>query len=412
MTSSPDVPLGATTSGQPDPLHWLQQGLEGLSAAHLRRRQRNITPLPHGRCLSDGQELWNFAGNDYLGLAEDPRVISAAQEALQSGGIGARASALVTGRTIWHDQLEQSLCRLKSAERALLFPSGYAANVGVLTALAGPEDVIYCDRLNHASLIDGCRLSRATFRVYPHNDLIALHRELQRGPSFRRRFVVTDSLFSMDGDAAPLAELIELVTRNDALLIVDEAHATGTCGDKGSGLLEGLLSDPVTARRVVSIGTLSKAIGSQGGFVTGSHDLCEWLWNSARTQLFSTALAIPSCAAATAALKMIEEEPQRREWLAAASVRVQTELRQLGWQVPENLVGPIIPLIVGDPDLTVQLAGQLEQLGLLVAAIRPPTVPHGTSRLRISLSYAHGDEGVEAILRTFSDMPCRAASPL
>jgi 8-amino-7-oxononanoate synthase len=249
---------------------------------------------------------------------------------------------------------------------------------------------------------------------------------LEKATGFRRRFLVTDSLFSMDGDVAPLAELVRLADKFDALLIADEAHATGVFGEHGTGLLEELSAEstlidrpglnakdtsPVShsedtrrqprdqiVARVIPIGTLSKAVGVQGGFVTGSRTLTDWLWNSARTQMFSTALAVPLCAAAICGVDLIEAEPKRRIWLQEASARVRQVLREQGWNVPANVVGPIIPVIIGDAEQTMKLSERLERHGVLVPGIRPPTVPKGTSRLRISLSYAHGDEGISELL--------------
>ena len=218
-----------------------------------------------GRCRQNGDLLWNFAGNDYLGLADHPDVIAAAQQAL-SAGLGARASALVSGRTSWHARLEEKLAEFKKTESAILFPTGFAANFGTIHALIGPEDVVFSDRLNHASLIDGARSSRARFRVFPHKDLSVLKKELQKSQEFRRRLIVTDSLFSMDGDVAPLPALAELAEKFNALLLVDEAHATGLFGKTGAGLIEELGID---SAHLIHVGTLSKAIGAPGRICSG-----------------------------------------------------------------------------------------------------------------------------------------------
>ena len=386
-----------------DPLGWIADALDRLDQQGLRRDRREVVPLPNGRCLLDDRELWNFSANDYLGLADDSRLIAAVQQASIQSGIGARASALVSGRTDWHVQLEQRLAEFKHAEAALLFPTGFAANVGTIGALVGPGDAVFSDRLNHASLIDGCRLSRAKFHVYPHCDIDDLRKQLGRSAEFGRRLIVSDSLFSMDGDQAPLRELIRLSDDFDAMLLVDEAHATGVFGRNGGGLLEDVLPDlsEDSRRRVIAVGTLSKAVGVQGGFVTGSKLLIDWIWNTARTQVFSTALAVPLCAAAIAAIEIIEQEPDRREWLREASQQVRETLGDQGWNVPDASAGPIVPILLGDADLTMTIARQLVEKGVLAAAIRPPTVPRDTSRLRISLSYSHGDEGIAALLNAF-----------
>jgi 8-amino-7-oxononanoate synthase len=381
-----------------NPFAWLGTEFDRLDQQGLRRTRRMTEPLLGGRCRREGKTLWNFAGNDYLGLADHPRLIEAARAAIDEAGLGARASALVTGRTAWHAQLEDRLARFKGAESAILFPTGFAANVGTITALVGPEDAVFCDRLNHASLVDGCRLSRARLRVYPHGDTDALRRELGKAAQFRRRLIVTDSLFSMDGDHAPLAGLVQLAREFDAMLLVDEAHATGVFGSRGTGLLEELSE---TAEEAIAVGTLSKAIGLQGGFVTGSREITDWLWNTSRTQMYSTALSVPMCAAALAAIDCIEQEPERRRWLKRAWERLHENLQQHGWTLPNGCVGPIQPVLIGDPEKTMRLAEVLQARGILVAAIRPPTVPARTSRLRISLSYAHGEEGLDALMQAF-----------
>lgn len=377
-----------------DPLHWIHDELDSLARQSLLRQRKEFLPLPDGRCQSADQEFWNFAGNDYLGLANHPAVMSAVGNALDQG-LGARASALVTGRTSRHVELEEKLASWKHAQSTILFPTGYAANVGTITALVGREDIIYCDRLNHASLVDGARLSHARFQVFRHADVDSLRHELQKQTPARRRLIITDSLFSMDGNIAPLPEFVGLAEEFDAMLLVDEAHATGVFGSTGAGLIEefGLRSNSL-----ICVGTLSKAIGAQGGFVTGSKSLCEYLWNTARTGMFSTALAPPIAAGATAAIEIIQREPHRRMWICQKSVELQEQLRQQGWKIPEDVRGPIIPVIIGDSARTLDIAEKLRVKGVLVAAIRPPTVPKGTSRLRISLSFAHGEQGFKALV--------------
>lgn len=385
-----------------DPFAWISQELNSLDAARLRRDRRIVEPLPEGRCRIDSREYWNFAGNDYLDLAGAPRVKGAAIAAVEDAGVGSRASALVTGYTPWHAALEAKLASFKRADAAILFPTGYAANVGTIAALAGQGDVVFCDRLNHASLVDGCRLSGAKLRVYPHRDLDKLASELTKARDFPRRLIVTDTLFSMDGTQAPLEELVGLAEIHNAILLADEAHATGLYGDRGTGLVE---ANQIPCSRVVSVGTLSKALGAQGGFVTGSQPLIDWLWNSSRTQMFSTALAPAMCAAATAAIEIVEQEPQRRWWLRDAWRRTINTLREQGWTIPQNVDSPIIPVLVQEPDTVLRLRDELQWRGIYVAAIRPPTVPHNTSRLRISLSYAHGDLGIDALLSAFAEIP-------
>lgn len=357
--------------------------------------------MPDGWCEVDGRRLRNFASNDYLNLAHDERLIAAARNAAASAGVGSRASALVIGRTDWHARLEERLAKFERQEAAILFPTGYAANVGTVAALVGRGDVVFSDEMNHASLIDGCRLARAEIRVFPHSDIEALQTQLQNAADFRRRLIVTDGLFSMDGDVAPLRELCDLAERYDAALLVDEAHATGVLGVEGRGSSEWLeVEDRVTVR----VGTLSKGIGALGGFVAGSNRLIEWLWNRARTQMFSTALPPSVCAAACAALDIIETESWRRSHLKALSRQLCDGLAELGQTTPEPVAGPIVPIMLHQPGAALAAAEELEERGILVAAIRPPTVPEGTSRLRIALTCAHEPDDVARLLTTLADI--------
>lgn len=385
---------------------WAAESVEALVKRGLARERRVCLPLRSGRCRmvsfaspnAESPELWNFATNDYLGLAGDSRLLAAAQVALVETGAGARASALIAGRTPWHAELEAALARFKSCEAALLFPSGYAANLSTVAALVGPGDTVLCDRLNHASLIDGCRLSRAKLRVYPHRDLNCLEQELRRADPKQRRLVVTDSLFSMDGDAAPLQEIVNLANRHGAMLLVDEAHATGVFGHRGTGLLEGLSQ----TENVLVVGTLSKALGAQGGFAAGRQEVIDWLWNSARGQMFSTALTPAACAAALKALEIVEAEPARRSRLLAQAEQLVKKLRSQGWNIPDRVCGPIVPLLVGDAEQAVHCAQQLRDRGCFVPAVRPPTVPERTSRLRISLSAEHSEQAIEELLHALA----------
>ncbi|REK23194.1 MAG: 8-amino-7-oxononanoate synthase [Planctomycetota bacterium] len=382
------------------PLDWLADELSSLDAAGLRRRQRVVRSLGGGRCEVDGRTLWDFSSNDYLNLANDPRVIEAARSGSSSHGTGARASALVCGRTEWHERLESRLAAFEGAEAAILFPSGYAANVGTIGALVGEGDVVLCDRLSHACLVDGCRLSGARFRVYPHADVDRLDRELAKHATARRCLIVTDGVFSMDGDLAPLPELCDAAERHAAMLLVDEAHGTGVFGHSGRGAAEEL---GVENRNLIRTGTLSKAIGAQGGFVTGSRDLIDWLWNGARTQMFSTALTPAMCAAACAALDIIENEPQRREGLAEKSGQLRSQLAANGIEVPPKSRGPIVPVILGDSRRCTEVAARLEEQGFLTGCIRPPTVPRETARLRVSVTAQHPDEVVSALAAAIAE---------
>lgn len=378
---------------------WLADELRRISEQGLLRLRQQVSPLPGGWCLVNGRRLRNFSSNDYLSLAHDPRVIAAARYALEQSGAGATASALVSGRSAWHVCLEERLAAFEEQEAALLFPTGYAANAGTIAALAGPGDTVFCDRMNHASLVDGCRLSGARLRVFRHDDLSRLERELRKAEDAPRRLIVTDALFSMDGDAAPLPELCELSERYDAPLLVDEAHGTGVFGRHGRGVAEWL---GVEDRVAVRVGTLSKAVGALGGFVAGPRELIDFLWNRARPQMFSTALPPAVCAAASATVELIEQEPERREHLLALSAFLRSRLAERGIAPLPGSIGPIIPVVLQTPEAAVRAASALEDRGVLVAAIRPPTVPEGTSRLRITLNAAHTREDVDVLVEALS----------
>lgn len=388
----------------PESPAWLTEDLREWASQGLLRQRRTVRLLPGGWCEVDGRRLLNFASNDYLNLASDPRVIAAAVEAISECGVGSRASALVCGRTTWHERLERRLAQFEGQSAALLFPTGMAANVGTVAAMAGPGDVVLCDRLNHASLVDGCRLSGAKLRVYQHNDLSVLERELDKAPDARRKWIVTDSVFSMDGDLAPLPELCDFAERFGASLIVDEAHGTGVFGVRGRGAAE--LFD-VEHRIAVRVGTLSKAIGTLGGFVTGSQELIDHLWNHARTQIYSTALPPAICAAAVAAIDIIEAEPSRRERLIQGANSFRNHLRISGIEPMPCSTGPIVPIVMSGPEAAVRASSHLEQQGFLVGAIRPPTVPRGSSRLRIVVNSAHSDDD----LRRLADSVRQASMP-
>jgi 8-amino-7-oxononanoate synthase len=375
-------------------LAWIDEQLAALDRQGLRRQIRCRNGAQSARLLLDGRELINFGSNDYLGLAADPRLTQAALAAAAREGWGSGASPLVTGYAETHRRLEQRLAEFEGTEAAVLFSSGFAANSGTIAALVGPGDLVLTDRKNHASLLDGCRLSRADVRTYAHGDAQELGRLLERPGGHRRRLIVTDSLFSMDGDLAPLAELVELADRHGAMLMVDEAHATGVFGSRGRGLSE---QAGLENRIPIRVGTLSKALGSLGGFVAGSRSLVEWLINRARPYVFSTAMPAPVAAAALAALDIVRDEPHRREGLLAQAAELRRVLTAEGWNLGRP-ASQIIPLVVGQPDRAVALSRALADRGLLVPAIRPPTVPQGEACLRISLTYGHTAEMVSLLI--------------
>jgi len=378
-----------------DRLAWIDDQLDAWQKQGLLRKRRMVAPLPGAWCLVSGRKLRNFSSNDVLDLAHDERLISAGIQALKVSGAGSGASASVCGRTQWHAALEERLARFFGQPQALVFPSGYAANLGTIAALAGQNDVIFCDRFNHASLVDGCRLSGARLRVYRHQELDRLEARLKQ-PVRGRRLIVTESLFSMDGDLAPLARLCELAERYDCLLAVDEAHAVGVLGPAGRGVAE---LAGVEQRIDVRLGTLSKALGCLGGFVVGSSRLIEWLRHAARTQMFSTALPPAVCAAAAVALDLVEVESSRREAIHERAGALRDRLLAAGLNVPAGCAAHIVPVILNEAAAAAETAERLEAAGFLVAAIRPPTVPRGTSRLRISISSAHTQADIEGLVR-------------
>ncbi|RMG37473.1 MAG: 8-amino-7-oxononanoate synthase [Planctomycetota bacterium] len=404
----------------------LERELADWSADGLYRPRRVVEPLPGGRCRIEGRELIDFSRNDYLGLSHHPRVVQAARSVLGDPPpsdfarqtvdptaalakcLGATASAQVSGRTPAMAELEAAIAEFEGTEDALVFPSGFAANVGTISALAGRDDLLLCDRLNHASLIDGARLSGATLRVYRHDRLDRLERALRNASGYRRRFVVTDTVFSMDGRVAPLRDLCDLADRFEATLIVDEAHATGVFGPHGRGIVEELgLEDRIAVR----VGTLSKAVAALGGFVAGSRTLIEYLRQFARPYVYSTALPPCVCAAARAALEVIRTEPQLRQRLRRGSAETASALRSAGVPVADDVRGPIVPILLRDNELACRLGEALFNHGLFVPAIRPPTVPRGTARLRISLSAAHRQQDLQRLRRTLIALLSRETGP-
>ena len=377
-------------------LEWMDDDLNERRRRGLYRVRRRLQSAQGPHVRWQGRDFINFSSNDYLNLAADSRLARSAARAARRYGCGAGASALVSGRLPPLRALERDLARWEGTEAALVFSSGYAANLAVVGTLAQADDAVFSDALNHASLIDGCRLSRAGVHVYRHADLDHLA-DLLRRETARRRYIVSDSVFSMDGDLAPLAGLLELAERFDCVVLLDEAHATGVLGEYGRGLTDLLPSGVFPSERIVKVGTLSKALGSQGGFVCGSRRLVAWLVNHARPYIFSTALAPPVAAAARCAVGLVQTEPERRKYVLGLAERLRTGLRDLGKSVGASCC-QIVPLIVGDARAATGLAHRLEAEGLLAPAIRPPSVPERTARLRISLSTGHSIEDVDRLV--------------
>jgi 8-amino-7-oxononanoate synthase len=383
---------------------WIDDDLRDRHERGLFRRRRILLSAQGPRVRVGGREYVNFSSNDYLGLAADPRLAAAAARAARRYGCGAGASPLVSGLLPPLRRLERDLARFEGAEAAVVFGSGYAANLGLLSAVVGRGDAVFSDELNHASLIDGCRLSRTRVFVYRHGDGDHLADLLRReGPSARRRLVVSDTVFSMDGDLAPLPALYDLAGRFDGVLLLDEAHATGVLGERGRGLTELCPPPPgLDPDAVIKVGTLSKALAAQGGFVCGSRRLATWVVNHARPYIFSTALAPPAAAAARRAVSLLHEEPERRGRVLALAAGLRDQLTALGLSAGPSAC-PIVPVMTGDPRAAVRLSGLLRQRGFLVPAIRPPSVPEGTSRLRVSLTAGHTEEDVGRFVEALRD---------
>jgi len=367
--------------------------LDGLKEKSLLRKLRTVESVRGTRAVVDGREYTLFCTNDYLGLSSHPAVCAAAKDAIDDAGFGSGSAPLIAGRSAYHEKLEQEIASFKRAETALLFGSGYLANTGLIPALASQGDVILSDSLNHASIVDGCRLSRAEVRVYRHTDVSSLEDKLKEPSGFNRRWIVTEGVFSMDGDIAPMPEITALAEKYGATVIIDDAHATGAIGSGGRGTLEhfGLPAD-----NVVQMGTLGKAVGSYGAFVAGPRDVAGWLVNSARSFMFSTALPIPVCAAASAALGVIKGNPERRARMARNAEKLRGSLAAMGLTVLGDGT-PIIPVLAGEAMTAVGMSATLMEKGFLAPAIRPPTVPEGESRIRFTVSALHTAEDIDAL---------------
>jgi 8-amino-7-oxononanoate synthase len=366
--------------------------LEKIDDSGLRRCSREIEPCAVTRVNAGGRRLVMFGSNDYLGLARDPRLTRAAAQAAEEWGTGSTGSRLTTGTYPAHRQLEREIAELKGAEAALFFSSGYLASVGTIPALVGRGDLIVSDALNHASLIDGCRLSRAEVRVFRHADAAHAAELLADRARFRRALVATDGVFSMDGDLAPLPALTDLCEATDAWLMVDDAHGTGVLGPSGGGTVEQF---GLTGRVAVQMGTASKALGVEGGFIAGPVELIGYLENRARSFVFSTAPPPASLAAIRAALAIVRSEPERREALWRNVHRLRDGLSRGGLDVSEG-GSAIVPVLIGEAEAAVRASRRLEEEGFWIPAIRPPTVPPGTSRLRLCVSARHTPEQIDA----------------
>lgn len=374
------------------------QELVQIKEKELYRQLRTVEVMDdQGYAMVNGQKMLMFASNNYLGLAHDQRLIQASIRTTQRLGAGSTGSRLTTGNTSIHEELEKRLAQFKQTEAAILFNTGYMANIAALTTLVGKGDVILSDELNHASIIDGCRLSRAQTLVYRHTDLEDLEEKLQRTACYGKRLIVTDGVFSMDGDIAPLPGIVELAERYDAFVMIDDAHATGVLGRDGRGTAEHF---GMKGRIDIQMGTLSKAVGAEGGYIAGSQSLIDYLLNQARPFIFSTALPPGVVASALTAIDIISSEPERRVRLRHMSQRLYNELTALGYTVWGGET-PILAIICGRPEDALVLSKALHENGIFAPAIRPPTVPSGTSRIRLTVMATHQDEQINHIIEVF-----------
>jgi 8-amino-7-oxononanoate synthase len=374
--------------------------LDGIRARGTHRRMRVLDGPQGPRMRVDGREVLLFAGSNYLDLAHHPEVVEASARAARDLGCAAGGSRLISGNLALHEELEQALAGFLGCRAALAFNTGYMANVGVIPALVGPGDRVISDALSHASIIDGTRLSRARVTVFPHGDLDALEASLAAPrPAGSRTLLAVDGVYSMDGDIAPLAEMIALARRHDAIVLLDDAHGTGTLGANGRGSAEhcGVAPDAID----VQLGTLGKALGSFGAFVAGSAALRELLVNVARSFIFSCALAPPQLAASIAALRVLEREPWRRVRLQQNAARLRRRLSECGLST-EPSTTQIVPLVIGDNAATMRVCERLLERGFYAQGIRHPSVPVGTARLRLSVMATHEAEEIDALARAIA----------
>lgn len=377
--------------------NWVQTELDQLNRAGLRRFLRSVMTAPAGRVILDGREVILLGSNNYLGLSTHPKVIEVAVEAVREYGTGSSGSRLTTGNCRLYTELEAKIATAKGTEAALVFSSGYLANISTIPALASEGALILNDALNHASIIDGCRLSKATKQVYRHCDLEHLESLLAGSAKFRRRLIVTDGVFSMDGDIASLPEICALADEYETMVMVDDAHAFGVLGKSGGGTVEHF---GLENRGVIQMGTLSKAIGGLGGYVAGSRALIDFLMNRARGFIFSTGLPPATLAGASAAIDVMRSAPELRGRLFSNAQLLHTALSERGFHLLPSET-QILPLMLGSAEVASRFAESLLAHGVYAPAIRPPTVPEGTSRLRISVMASHTVEDLEEAIKGF-----------
>ncbi len=376
-----------------------KQEIKNLEMRHLHRQTRIVESPSDTTITIEGRRFISMASNNYLGLANHPEVTQAAIEAIEQWGVGAGAARLISGTMAPHHQLERDLAQFKQVEAALTFGTGYTTNLGLIPALIDRDGLILADRYCHASLIEACRLAKATLRVFHHNDAGHLEKLLKKRDRARPALVVTEGVFSMDGDLAPLPDLLALCRQHEATLVVDDAHGTGVMGKNGQGTVEHFGLNP---RDVIQMGTLSKAIGTSGGYVAGPAALKDYLINTAKAFIYTTAQPPAIAAAASAAIRIIQREPARRERLRTNRNTLHAALTDLGFQLTDTQ-SPILPIIVKSPERAGEMSQALYEAGVYVPAIRPPTVPKHSSRLRLTVSSEHTQEQLENVVRSLHE---------
>ncbi len=381
-----------------DSLSWIENELEIIKDKDLFRFLTELESAQSPEIIIDGKKYILLASNSYLGLSVEPRVIKAAIQAAEKYGTGSGGSRLVSGSTDLHRQLEQRIADFKKTEAAILFSTGYLANTGTISTLVGKDDIVYSDELNHASIIDGCRLSKSKVQIYKHLDSNHLESLLDQDKDRKcRKLIVTDTVFSMDGDLAPLPEIADLADKYGCMFMIDEAHSTGVLGKRGSGGTEHF---GIEDRVPIVMGTLSKAVGSLGGYIAGSQKLIDFIRNRVRSYIFDTSLPAASLAASLCAIDIIEHEPERREYLWKLINKFKSGLEDIGLTVlPSH--SAVIPVLIGDARPTLNFAGSLRENGVYTPAVRPPSVPEGMCRIRATLMAKHNEKNIDIVLQAF-----------
>ncbi len=379
---------------------YITNTLEDLQRGNRLRSMRTINGAQSTRVSIDGKEYLNFCSNNYLGLADDPRIRRAAFHSIEASGFGAGASRLVCGNLDEHTALEQYMAAFKGTESCVVFSTGYMANVGIISSLVGRGDIVFCDKLNHASIIDGIILSGATMKRYKHRDMQDLERQLQTNQDYKKKIIITDTVFSMDGGIAPLDQIVKLAKQYNCMTYVDEAHGLGVIGKNGKGVVEHFdVADDID----IQMGTFSKAVGSFGAYCCGKKELIDLVINKARSFVYTTGMPPSTAAASLAGVKIIENHPELRQKLWDNVQHIYTGLKGVGFN-PGYCMTPIIPIIVKDSQMALAFSKELFERNILISAIRPPTVPVNTARLRLTVMATHQEKEIDYLLNHLEDI--------